>query len=207
MKYGKRPCMRLPVDPTRGLAAPPRPPAGLKPCYTHGCLASPDLSYSCFSFGATSSLKSWIRQWTLIVDHALCCSHGGYLGIRHNEVRDLLGQLLDETCPNVSLEPTLQPLSGEQLPSSSNTTEGARVDIQAGKTARVCLFDVRVFHTHARSYRTRHRTIQQTFRPHEQEKRRAYETRIWQVDGGSFTPVCNFWLPPLESPILQRLSS
>ena len=34
-----------------------------------------------------------------------------------------------------------------------------------------------------------HRTIQQTFRTHEQEKRRAYETRIRQVDGGSFTPL------------------
>ena len=32
-------------------------------------------------------------------------------------------------------------------------------------------------------------TIQQTFRTHEQEKRRAYETRIRQVDGGSFTPL------------------
>ena len=48
-------------------------------------------------------------------------------------------------------------------------------------------FDVRVFHPHARSYR--HRTIQQTFRTHEQEKRRAYETRIQQVDGVSFTPL------------------
>ena len=51
----------------------------------------------------------------------------------------------------------------------------------------MCIFDVRVFHPHARSYR--HRTIQQTFRTHEQEKRRAYETRIRQVDGGSFTPL------------------
>ena len=30
---------------------------------THGRLASRDLSYSCFPFGAPSSLKSWIRQW------------------------------------------------------------------------------------------------------------------------------------------------
>ena len=126
------------------------------------------------------------------VDHSLCCSHGGYLGIRHSEVRDLLGQLLDETCPNVSLEPTLQPLSGEQLPSSSSTTQEARVDIKAGgfwsvRRHECAFFDVRVFHPNARSYR--HRTIQQTFRTLEQEKRRAYETRIRQVDGGSFTPL------------------
>ena len=57
------------------------------------------------------------------VDHSLSCSHGGYLGIRHNEVRDLLGHLLEETCSNVSLEPALQHLDGEDLPSSANTNK------------------------------------------------------------------------------------
>ena len=32
------------------------------------------------------------------VDHALSCSHGGYLGLRPNEVRDLLGEVLEDTC-------------------------------------------------------------------------------------------------------------
>ena len=39
------------------------------------------------------------------VEHTLSCSHGGYLGLRHNEGRDLLGEVLDEICVNVSLEP------------------------------------------------------------------------------------------------------
>ena len=46
---------------------------------------------------------------------------------------------------------------------------------------------MRVFHPHARSYR--HRTIQQTFRAHGQEKRGAYDSSIQQVDGGSFMPL------------------
>ena len=109
------------------------------------------------------------------VDPAPCCLHGGYLGIRLNEVGNLLGQLLDETCLNVSLERTLQPLTGEQLPSSY---------IEARPTKRlvwtprlegfgwpddmsVHFFYLRVFHPYARSYR--HRTIQQSFRTHEQE--------------------------------------
>ena len=46
------------------------------------------------------------------VDHALSCSHGGYLGLRHNEVRDLLGEVLEDTCVNVCLEPALKPLEG-----------------------------------------------------------------------------------------------
>ena len=51
----------------------------------------------------------------------------GYLGIRHNEVRDLLGELLDETCTNVCLEPVLKPIDGEQLRRSTNTADDARL--------------------------------------------------------------------------------
>ena len=66
------------------------------------------------------------------IDHALSCSHGGYLGLRHNEVRDFLGELLDETCSNVCLEPVLKPIDGEQLRQSTNTADEARFDIKAG---------------------------------------------------------------------------
>ena len=65
-------------------------------------------------------------------EHALSCLHGGYLGLRHNEVRDLLGEVLDEICVNVSLEPALKPLDGEQLAPTANSGESARVDIKAG---------------------------------------------------------------------------
>ena len=57
---------------------------------------------------------------------------GGYLGLQHNEIRDLLGELLDETCSNVCVEPALQQLDGEQLERSANTSDGARIDIRAG---------------------------------------------------------------------------
>lgn len=43
----------------------------------------------------------------------MICSTGGFLTIHHNEVRDLTAQLLTEVCPGVSVEPPLQPLSGE----------------------------------------------------------------------------------------------
>ena len=85
------------------------------------------------------------------VEHALSCSHGGYLGLRHNEVRDLLGEVLDEICVNVSLEPALKPLDGEQLAPTANSSESARVDIKAGafwgESRHECaFFDVRVFY-------------------------------------------------------------
>ena len=92
------------------------------------------------------------------------------------------------------------------------------MDIKAGGFRSVrrhecAFFDVRVFHRHARSYR--HRTIQQTFRTHEQEKRRAYETRMRQVDGGSFMhlvfttaggagPAASVFLKHLGSKIAEK---
>ena len=82
-------------------------------------------------------------------------------------MRDLLGEVLDEICVNVSLEPALKPLDGEQLAPTANSSESARVDIKAGgfwgESRHECaLFDVRVFYPHARSHR--HRSLPQIYR-------------------------------------------
>ena len=45
------------------------------------------------------------------VEHALTCNRGGFSFLRHNEIRDLSAKLLTEVCPNVGIEPGLQPLS------------------------------------------------------------------------------------------------
>ena len=42
--------------------------------------------------------------------HALNCKTGGFIGIRHNRVRDFEAQLLTEICNDVEIEPPLQPL-------------------------------------------------------------------------------------------------
>ena len=49
------------------------------------------------------------------VEHALRCPCGGFPSIRHNELRDITAELLTEVCRCVGVEPTLQPLTGEQL--------------------------------------------------------------------------------------------
>ena len=41
------------------------------------------------------------------VEHALSCSRGGHVSLHHNEVRDLLTDLLSDTCKNVTAEPHL----------------------------------------------------------------------------------------------------
>lgn len=63
-------------------------------------------------------------------------------------VRDLLTSILSDVCPNVSVEPPLQPRDDEQLLPGSDTTENARVDIGAQdfwQRGQGALFDVRVF--------------------------------------------------------------
>ena len=59
------------------------------------------------------------------VEHALSCSHGGYVSLRHNEVRDLLTDLLSDTCKIVTAEPHLQPVCGERFQSSLPTKPGS----------------------------------------------------------------------------------
>ena len=48
-------------------------------------------------------------------DHAMICKTGGFVSLRHNELRDITGKLMSEVCKNVETEPQLQPLTGEKL--------------------------------------------------------------------------------------------
>ena len=50
--------------------------------------------------------------------------------IRHDNIRDLTARLLTEVCPNVTVEPELQPLTGETLSHrTSNYEDGAHLDV------------------------------------------------------------------------------
>ena len=125
------------------------------------------------------------------VEHALSCPKGGFPTIRHNEVRDLTANLISEVCNNVSIEPTLQPITGEALSGTSAITEdGARLDVAAdgfwGGPFERAFFDVRVFNPHAPSNR---QSLNPCYRKHENIKKRAYEQRIREVEHGTFTPL------------------
>ncbi len=96
---------------------------------------------------------------TFSIDHALSCPTGGFPSIRHNEVRDITSSLLSEVCHNVSIEPHLQPLSGEVMTLRSAKTEcNSRLDVAANGFGGGCrferaFFDVRVFNPCAQSNR------------------------------------------------------
>ena len=60
--------------------------------------------------------------------HALNCKTGGFIGIRHNRVRDFEAQLLTEICNDVEIEPPLQPLDEEII--NGLTAVNAKPDVR-----------------------------------------------------------------------------
>lgn len=49
------------------------------------------------------------------MDHALCCSRGGYFTTHHNEVQNLFGQLVTDLCSKVAIEPLLRALASVSM--------------------------------------------------------------------------------------------
>ena len=49
------------------------------------------------------------------VEHALSCNRGGFPILRHNELRNITASMLSQVCRNVSVEPHLQLLNGEEV--------------------------------------------------------------------------------------------
>ena len=71
------------------------------------------LRYDCGSLPNVPQHCSCGKQFS--VDHAMTCYLGGFLTIRHNNIRDITASLLTEVCQNVATEPILyiHPLNGE----------------------------------------------------------------------------------------------
>ena len=103
----------------------------------------------------------------------------------------LTASLLTEVCPNVAIEPHLQPLSGESFRlASTNTDDGARLDVRARgfwNMRQDAFFDVRVFHPNAPSNSSR--SLPAAYKKHEDEKKRTYGQRILEIEHGVFTPL------------------
>ena len=126
------------------------------------------------------------------IEYALSCSRGGFPSIRHNEIRNIIADLLSEVCHSVGIEPGLQPVTGEQFEHrTANSEDGARLDIVAqgfwGRDRQSAFFDVRVFNPYAPCYRNS--SLAQGYRKNELEKKRAYEERVREIEHGSFSPL------------------
>ena len=94
---------------------------------------------------------------------------------------------------SVQVEPTLQPITGEQFQHASlNFEDGDHLDISAngfwgGRCEKIFLY-VKVFNPHAPSSNCSSGT-KGLYRRHENMKKRSYKARIHEVEHGSFTPL------------------
>ena len=124
------------------------------------------------------------------VPHAMTCTNGGFIHRRHDKIRDLFADLLNQVSTEVQTEPPLQPLSGERLNNGANTDDEARLDIAARGFWQECemaYFDVKVFNPYARSHLNV--SLDQAFRNGELSKKRHYNERVITVEHGTFTPM------------------
>ena len=120
----------------------------------------------------------------------MSCLKRGFIHRRHDQIRDLLAVAINDVAYDVSTEPALFPLTGEELSRSTNSSDEARVDIAAMGFWQRCekaFFDVRVLNSYASTHRRQ--TLNSSFNANEREKKRQYNQRIIEVEHGSFTPV------------------
>ena len=149
------------------------------------------------------------------VTHALNCKKGGFMIMRHNNIRDFEANLLRIVHNDVEVEPQLQQVDNEQF--NGLKEDNARPDIRAkgvwrnaqrcmekcskvyGKThkgvwrnAQNAYFDVRVVNSDSQ----KNIPVEKILSKHEQDKKRNYNRRIINVEDVTFTPLvffCNRW--------------
>ena len=125
------------------------------------------------------------------VTHALICMNGGLVTAHRNNIRDMEGKLLQAVCNDVEIEPQLQEVTNKNLYArTANTADDARTDVRARgfwRQGQNAFFDVRV--TNANCESQQNMTTEAVLRKHEQEKKRAYNRRVMEVEHGSFTPL------------------
>ena len=120
------------------------------------------------------------------IDHALICKLGGFVIMRHNNVRDVEADFLRNMCKDVSVEPVLIQLTGMK-----------NLQVEAiWKTMQDWIFLVEVFGRHCRKCFThpnaptnRNRKLMPLLKTIENRKKVEYNDRVLQVEHASFTPL------------------
>ena len=110
--------------------------------------------------------------------HALNCQVGGYVLMRHDNLRDLNAKLLKKVCKDVEIEPHLIPVE-QDIVGGGNRQDGARLDVRARgfwRPAQNTYLDIRT--TNPFSATNMKVPFNKISRPHEQQKRREYNPRV-----------------------------
>ena len=89
---------------------------------------------------------------------------------------------------DVQVEPALQPITGEDLARGTNQAPDAPLDVHYRRfweRQRAAFLDIRVCHPNADSYRDL--SPKQIYRIHENEKKLKYNSRVTEIEQGTFT--------------------
>ncbi|KAG0718930.1 hypothetical protein GWK47_051545 [Chionoecetes opilio] len=121
----------------------------------------------------------------------MTCKKGGFVCIRHDEVRDLTASMLREVCHGRlhRANPSASRWGTPAVQDSQYRPE-ARVDICARgfwTRGQRTFLNIRIFDPMAASHREL--SLEAVHHRNELEKIRAYGDRILQVDHGTFTPL------------------
>ena len=117
----------------------------------------------------------------------MSCTKGGFVSIRHNDLRNLTARIVPKVCKYTEIEAKLLPLSGEELHGrTTNRSNEARLDIRARgfwNRGQQAFFDIRVFGPNACRYLNK--SLQQCHPMNEHEKKRSYNEQVLQGDHGT----------------------
>ena len=122
------------------------------------------------------------------MDHILTCKKGGYVSMRHNAIRDTEAKIMKEVCSDIKIEPNMLPVGMDKI--IGNNADNARLDISARgvwRSQERTFFDVRVTHPTAASHLKK--SMEALYRENENEKKRAYNDRVMNIEKGAFTPL------------------
>ena len=109
------------------------------------------------------------------VTHALNCKKGGFIIIRHNNIRNFEANLLSKVHSDVQTEPPLQPIDGEIINGADG--DNARPDIRARgvwRDGQNAFFDVRVTNTNSNTQANI--KTEKVLKRHESKKKNANTT-------------------------------
>ena len=84
------------------------------------------------------------------LNHALNCKRGGFVIMKHNNVRDVGANLLKTMHNDLETEPVMQEITTEKIP--GNTNNEARLDIRARglwRPGQNAFFDIRLTNVNA----------------------------------------------------------
>ena len=144
----------------------------------------------------------------MTIQHAMSRKKGGFSTIRHNDLRDLITNLLTEVCKDVDIEPQLLPVTGETFDNrTANTSNEVRVDIKSRGfwvRGQQTFFDVRVFDPNANRYLNK--ALPQCYIQYEKEKKRQYNDRVLEIYPGSFTPLSSQFMEVWEENVARFLT-